>query len=521
MSEALHRKSILKKTIQIGSSTLMSRVLGIIRDLLMIKFLGVGAASDAFITAYKLPNSLRKIFAEGALSAAFIPSYITALRKKEHDAFSLMSLAFVLFEGALLILCGLVMIFAHGVVRFAAPGFSPELVAMTVPLLRILMPFIFFISSSALLAGGLQAIGHFFVPAFGPILLNIFFISGLVVCWWLQLPIEYLCYFILLGGLVQFLQHLLTYLSLKLSFGPINKETWRSFNSILVKFFLCAISMSVMEISLFVDTQFGSFLPEGSVSLITYANKFIGIPLGVFAVAFSTILLPYFSRLSTYAPKRLNFYLYESAKLVFWVTLPCMLAMIFFAQKIFITLFVSEKFTMAHAQEAGTILIAFAIGLFFFSFNKVVLNIFYAMHQTLVPSIVSVIATLANIAFNFMFINNLQAFGLALATTISGVIQTILLLWFLRARYGFHGYLNHFWKFALGYIVQVSVVSGLFLVAYNAITAIINTWFAPAIAFFFLNKIGFWMWVGPLGLGAGLVLYLLRNTLNVRLYFLE
>lgn len=521
MSGTLHRKSILKKTIQIGGSTMMSRVLGIIRDLLMIKFLGVGAASDAFITAYKLPNSLRKIFAEGALSAAFIPSYITALRKKEHDAFSLMSLAFVLFEGALLILCGLVMTFASAVVRFAAPGFSPELIAMTVPLLRILMPFIFFISSSALLAGGLQAVGHFFVPAFGPILLNIFFIGGLLVCWWLQLPVEYLCYFVLLGGLVQFVQHVITYLSLKLSFGPINKQTWQSFNSILVKFFLCAISMSVMEISLFVDTQFGSFLPEGSVSLITYANKFIGIPLGVFAVAFSTILLPYFSRLSTYAPKRLNFYLYESSKLVFWVTLPCMLAMIFFSEKIFVTLFVSEKFTLAHAHEAGIILVAFAIGLFFFSFNKVILNIYYAMHQTLVPSIVSVIATLANIAFNFMFINSLQAFGLALATTISGVIQTILLVWFLRARYGFHGYLHHFWKFAVGYLVQVGMVSGLFLVVYHAILAMIYIWFSPAIAFFFVNKIGFWMWVGPLCLVAGFILYLLRNTMNVRLYFLE
>jgi putative peptidoglycan lipid II flippase len=521
MSQQFHRKSILKKTIQIGGSTLMSRVLGIIRDLLMIRFLGVGLASDAFITAYRIPNSLRKVFAEGALSAAFIPSFVTTMRHKEKEAFSLMSLAFLLFEGSLLIVCALIMIHAQAVVRFQVPGFSAEQLAATVPLLRILMPFIFFISSSALLAGGLQAVGHFFVPAFGPILLNIFFIAGILACWFLGLPIDYLCYFILLGGLFQFLQHLFTYFKLNLSFGPINKQTWHSFHSILGKFFLCALSMSVMEISLFIGTQFASFLPEGSVTLINYANRFLGIPLGVFAVAFSTILLPYFSRISTYAPKRLNFYLFESAKLVFWVTVPCMIAMIFFAQQIFITFFVSESFTMAHAYEAGNILIAFTIGLFFFSLNKIILNIYYAFHQTLIPGIISVIATLVNVGFNFLLIKNFATVGLALATTISGILQTILLLWILKRRYGLHGYILRFGKFAVGYLAQVALVGGLFLVAYNAILAIINRWFAPAIAFFFLNKIGFWMWVGPLCLLAGLLLYLARNRWNVRLYFLE
>jgi len=144
MAHTLHKKSIVKKTIQIGGSTLMSRFLGIIRELLTIKYLGVGAASDAFITAYKIPNSLRKIFAEGALSAAFIPSFVTSLRKDKHEAFSLMSLAFILFEGILLIVCALTMFFAPSVVKFAAPGFSAQQAASTVPLLRILMPFIFF-----------------------------------------------------------------------------------------------------------------------------------------------------------------------------------------------------------------------------------------------------------------------------------------------------------------------------------------------------------------------------------------
>ncbi len=517
----MHKRSIIKKTIQIGSSTLMSRFLGIIRELLMVKYLGAGAASDAFLTAFKIPSSLRKIFAEGALSAAFVPSFVTALRKNKNDAHSLMSLAFILFEGSLLILCGLTIIFAPQVIAAIAPGFSGEQIALTVPLLRILMPFIFFISSSALLAGALQAVGHFFVPAFGPILLNIVFIGGLAICWYLQLPVIYLCFFILLGGLLQFLQHLHAYINLDFAFGRVTKETWHSFSNILAKFFMVLLSMSVMEISLFIDTSFASYLPEGSISLIYYANRFVGIPLGVFAVAFSTILLPHFSRISTYAPKRLNFYLLESAKLVFWVTIPCMLFMILFADKIFTTLFLSKSFTLAQAYQAGYILIAFVIGLFFFSFNKIILNVFYALHETRIPSIVSIIATAVNIILNFLFMANLHAFGLALATTISGILQTILLLYYLRKKFGLHAYLQQFLNFCARYGFQLIGVGCFFLLSYSGILSLIRLLLPQDLAYFFIEKIGFWLWVGPLSIVAGLLLYYCRSLFGVRLYFLD
>ena len=495
MSQILHKKSIIKKTIQIGSSTLMSRFLGIIRELLMVKYLGAGASSDAFLTAFKIPSSFAKIFAEGALSAAFVPSFIIALRKQASQAHSLMSLAFILFEGSLLILCSLTMIFARPVIAAIAPGFSADQVALTVPLLQS-TPFIFFISSSALLAGALQAVGHFFVPAFsGSILLNIVFIAGLLICWLLQLPVIYLCFFILFAGLLQFLQHLHADFALNFAFGRVTKQTWDSFSSILAKFFMVLLSMSVMEISLFIDTSFASYLPEGSISLIYYANRFVGIALGVFAVAFSTILLPHFSRISTYAPKRLNFYLLESAKLVFWVTIPCMLAMILFSEKIFTTLFLSKSFTLAQAREAGMILIAFVSGLFFFSFNKIILNVFYALHETKIPSIISIIATAVNIVLNFIFMSTLKATGLALATTISGILQTILLLYFLRQMFGFHAYLQQFWIFCARYGLQLIFIGAIFLLMYSGILYLILLLLPEAFAYFFTQKMGFWLWV--------------------------
>lgn len=517
----MQRKSILKKTIQIGSSTLTSRFLGIIRDLLMIRYLGVGVVSDAFTVAYRMPNTMRKVFAEGALSAAFIPLFLATRKKDEKSAMSLMSIAFLIFEGTLLILCALAAIFAPSIIAFYAPGFSIQQVAIAVPLLRVLIPLIFFLSSSALLAGALQSIGHFFTPAFGPILLNIVFIAGLLICKWAQLPVLYLCWFILLGGLFQFIQHLYAYLSHGLSFGPISRQTFTTFANILGKFFWCAMSMSVTEISIIIDGQFASFLPAGTVSLLSYAHKFMAIPVGVFAVAFSTILLPYFSRISTYAPKRLNFFLYESAKIVFFVMLPCTFGLIFFSRDIFMTIFVSDSFSVAQAHIAGAILAAFGTGLFFFALNKIILNIYYAMHETFIPGLVSAMALVVNVIFNLIFIWSLGAFGLALATAISGACQTILLLYFLRKKFGFHGYLPQFFNFVKNYLIELLAVSAIFLGLYYSLRNSIGLFLPSKVSYFLLQRIGFWMWVGPLCLLCGLLLYLWRKRFGVRLYFLD
>jgi len=521
MTQFFSKKSIIHKTMQVAGSTMVSRVLGVIRELLTVKYLGAGIASDAFITAFKIPNSLRKMFAEGALSAAFVPAFIAVLRKDEKKAHSLMSWGFIIFEGILLLLCALVMIFAPFVVYLIAPGFSQEQIAYTVPLLRILMPFILFISSGALLAGALQAMGQFFVPAFGPILLNIVFIIGLLICLTFHWPVEVLCFFILFGGFLLFVQHLVAYWQLNFKLGAPTVQARSAFFKLLPRFFVCFLSAGIMEISLFIDTAFGSFLPAGSLSLINYANRFMGIPLGVFAVAFSTILLPHFSRISVYAPKRLNFYILESAKLVFWVTIPCMLGMILFSSKLFLTLFVSNSFSVAQAYEAGQILTVFVSGLFFFSFNKILLNIFYAQHNAFIPSMISIAATLANIMLNFALMQSLQAAGLALATVLSGVMQTILLLYFLEKKFGFHGYKDRFSYFAMRYAVQLTVIGALFYAAYMLLGWLIGAYMPSSVAHFLLDKIGFWLWVLPLALVAALALYSSRKQFGVQLYFLD
>lgn len=556
-NKTLDRHSILRKTIQVGWATFASRLLGLIRETLLGRYLGATALADVFITSFKIPNSLRKIFAEGALSASFVPVFVKLYQKEngKKAVNSLMSLAFLVFEGALIALCVLIFWRADAVIRFIATGWysyklpstpdgfggfllrsyywlsmivnpqkfnmvpGPQ-VAHAIIYLRILIGFIVFISSSALLSGALQSVNHFFVPAISPVLVNVVFISGIAVSLYFGLSIEYLCLFILFAGLAQFLLHVATYFKLRFKFGPINELAWKNLRFVLRKFFPCVLSMSVMEINLFIDTSLASYLSSGSMLIIYLANRFMGIPLGVFAVAFSTILLPHFSRVSMQNPRRLSFYLFESTKFIFWITVPVALFMCFWADNIFYTLFLSEKFPLAKVIEASYVLMAFLLGLFFFSLNKVLLSLYYALHETWVPTVISIVATLINFAVNLLWLDVFQATGLALATTVSGMAQTVLFLFFLRRKFDFCLYIDRLLQFMGRYLVQLFCIGLLFYVSYYGIVNLIKLLPERVSNFCFLT-VGYWLWSLPLAAGSMFALYLTRRWFGVRLYFLD
>jgi putative peptidoglycan lipid II flippase len=513
---------ILKKIIQVGASTLTSRLFGIVREMLFVRYLGASSLSDAFITAYKIPNSLRKAFAEGALSAAFIPTATVMTRNNNTQAIAgLMSLTFIIFEGIILILCIGIITFAQPLLALVAPGFSSEQISSAASMLRILMPFILFISSSALLGGALQSVGRFFIPAIAQVFTNTIVILGLILALWLQLPVTYLCWFIIASGVTHFALHLIAYIKTGFSFGKVKREDIRLAIGIMGKFLLCLPSIGLMEIALFIDTSFASVLPAGSISLISYANRFVGIPLGAFAVAFSTILLPHFSRIHSYSPKRLHFYLLEATKFIFWVTIPITALMAFFSEEIFSTIFLSEKFTLVHVQQASGILCALLPGLFFLSLNKILLSIFYSMHAAWITAIVALVTTAINIMLNMLLIDRFQAAGLVFATAISSMIQTLLFVVILKKKYNFRMYIVPFISFAIRYLMQLGLCGCLFLVLYSLSNYIITTYMPTSIALFFTAKIGLWVWVGPLSLMFFFLLYYLRNFFRINLHFLK
>lgn len=521
----LQKKSILIKTASVAASLLFSKLLGVFREWFQIKYLGVGELSDAFNTAIKIPNLLRKIFAEGALSAAFVPTIVKVTAEdSQRQASKLMTLTYVIFGAVVLALCMLISFFPEPFIRIIASGFAQKPIEMAIAtsVIRILIYFAFFVFTSALLASALQAKMHFTVPAWGPTLLNVFYIVGLAVCHWFGFSVDIFSYFFLLGGIVQALVYAYVYFRLHFTIEWPDSNTYRYFKEVLIKFFPCLMSVSIIEINLIIDNRFASTLPAGSMTLLSLSSKFMMIALGAFAVAFSTILLPHFSRISTYAPKRLGFYLLESTKFIFWVTVPVMLLMTFFSYDIFYTIFyrLTDDFSLDRVQEAAWLLSAFLPGLFFFSVNKMLLSIFYALHETGYAGLITIAGAMVNVMLNRMLMPIYGAFGIALATALSAVVQTILLLVILHIKLKVAVYLWQFVRFVGAYMVQLMLCAVLFLALYHLTVFVITAWFSQY-ADFLLYNIGLWLWVGPIALVPVGILYLVRNKAGVRLYFLE
>ena len=521
----MSRKSILKNTIVVSLSLLLSKFLGVIRDVIQVRYMGVGAISDAFNIAFKIPQLLRKIFAEGALSAAFIPTVVKVLNQDSQEQTNkLMAAMYLLFGIIIFALCLVVSLYPEVVIDLCAPGFRSKALELetAVSLIRILIFFVFFIFSSALLAGAMQAKMHFAVPSWGPALLNVFYILGLLVCLHFGLSVDTFAYFILLGGVVQALLYYFVYGKLGFSFSWPDKKTYGYLKEVLCKFLPCVLSVSVVEINLFIDNRFASSLPTGSATLLNLSSRFMTITLGAFAYAFSSILLSHFSRICRYAPKRLSFYLLEATKFILWITVPATLLMSFFAYDIFYTIFykIAKNFTLEQVDEAASLLVAFLPGLFFFSFNKMALSIYYALHETKISTLITCIGTITNVVLNRLLMPYYGAWGIAVATSIAGVVQAILFVFVLHYKFELKLYGKRFIRFATTYLIQLLFFSLIFLILYKLGVAFVNI-YMPSKADFLLHSIGLWLWVGPLCLLLAAGMYILRNIYGMKLYFLD
>jgi putative peptidoglycan lipid II flippase len=514
----MSKKNILKKTIQFGYLTLTSRFLGIIREMLQVQFLGVSAMSDAFITAFRIPNFLRKIFAEGALSAASVPVIVKIQHKEGNENVSkLMSASFLFFEGIVALLCLFAMLFPHLVIKGIAPGFSPEQIAYAIPFLRILFPLIFFLSSSALLAGALHSVNHFFAPAFGPVILNIFYVSSLLICLHYGKDVIFLSKGILVGGFANFIFHLIFYLKHNFRFSGITKHAIDNFKIILKKFVPCLLGVSIIEVNLFLDSIIASYLPHQGITLLYYGNRFMNIPLGSFAIAFSTVLLPHFSRVILYAPKRLKFYLLETAKFVSWVILPAMLFLMYTAQELF-ELLLKGKATPEQIAEAKIILIIYSSGLLFFSINKILVNMFYSLKDTKTPTFAALIATIVNLLCNVIGLWLFGSKGIAGATVISGITLTTLSLYYLATKYQIYFYGKRFFDFFIKSFFQLVIGASFFLLSHRYTFLFIKQHLPCR---FFFSIWGYWLFTIPLFLFTMVLMFYTKRVFRIRLHFLD
>ena len=429
--------SLVKSIATVGSNTLLSRVLGFVRDLVLARVFGADAATDAFFVAFKIPNFLRRLFAEGAFSMAFVPvlseyrarAGFADLKRFVDDVAG--TLGTVLLGVTLLGMLG-----APLVILVFAPGFlgQGEKYTLAVDMLRVTFPYLFFISLTAFAGGILNAHQRFAVPAFTPVLLNLSLIGcALWLAPRMETPVMALAWGVLLAGIAQ-LGFQLPFLG-RLRLLPIPRLAPRDEGvRRIVRLMVPALfGVSVTQINLLLDTLIASFLVSGSISWLYYSDRLVELPLALLGVALGTVILPNLSRRhAEQSAEKFSATLDWALRWVLLLGLPAALGLLTLAGPILATLFHSPAFTRVDVLSAERSLMAYSLGLMGFVLIKVLAPGFYARQDTRTPVRIGVIAMLANMALNIALVFPLAHAGLALATTLSASLNAFLLYRILR-----------------------------------------------------------------------------------------
>ena len=424
--------NLLKALAAVSSMTLLSRILGFVRDTVVARAFGAGLATDAFFVAFKIPNLLRRLFAEGAFSQAFVPILAEYKnRRGEADTRLLVDHVAGLLALALAVVTLLGIAAAPLIVYVSAPGFAatPDKFALTVDLLRITFPYIFFISLVSLAGGILNTYSRFSVPALTPALLNLAFIGfALLGAPYFDPPVKALAWAVFCGGVLQlafqvpFLLRLKMMPRFKLNFRDAG--VWR----VMKQMGPAVFGVSIGQISLLINIVFASFLVSGSVSWLYYADRLMEFPTGLLGVALGTILLP--SLAKHYANQSLD----EYSKLLDWglrltlmLALPAAAALAVLAVPLIATLFHYGQFSVHDVMMTRNALVAYSVGLLGLILVKVLAPGFYARQNIRTPVKIAIIALAATQAMNFAFIGWLQHAGLALAIGLGACLNAGLL----------------------------------------------------------------------------------------------
>ena len=433
------RMNLLNVLAKVGSMTFLSRILGFVRDTLIARLFGAGMVTDAFIVAFKIPNLLRRISAEGAFSQAFVP--ILAEYKSQRSFAQTQSLVNRVATWLAIILVGVTllgMLAAPWIVTLIAPGFhaNPQKMQLTVELLRITFPYIFFISLVSMAGGVLNTYNKFGIPAFTPVWLNVSMIAGaLFFAEHFAEPIKVLAWAVFIGGFLQ-LMFQIPYLKQigllpKFEFSRNDEGVWR----ILKLMGPAVLGVSVAQISLIINTIFASFLATGSVSWLYYADRLMEFPTGVLGVALGTILLP--SLAKAYASKEDSEYsqlLDWGLRLTFILAAPAAVALAVLATPLVITLFHYGKFLENDVLMTQQALIAYSVGLLGLILVKILAPGFYARQNIKTPVKIAIFTLIATQLMNLIFIFGLDLnhAALALAIGLGACINASLLYYHLR-----------------------------------------------------------------------------------------
>lgn len=450
---------LLKSTVTVGANTVLSRILGLVRDVVIAWAFGASRDTDAFFVAFRLPNFLRRLFAEGAFSQAFVPVLGEYKAQRSHDEVRELTAHVAGTLGAVLLVVTAVGVLAAPVlVMIFAPGFleDEEKYSLTVQMVRITFPYIFFVSLTAFAAGLLNTYGRFGVPAFTPVLLNLALIgAALWLAPMMAEPVTALAWGVFIAGIAQLSFQLPFLKRLGLLVAPRFSRAHEGVGRIVRLMMPAAFGASVAQINLLVDTLIASFLVTGSVSWLYYSDRMMEFPLGVFAIAMATVILPSLSQQhAEEAGESFSDTLDWAMRWVLVVATPSALGLALLAGPILTTLFQYGEFSPGDVRMASLSLMAYATGLVGFMFIKVLAPGYFARQDTRTPVRVGIIALVANLILNLALVVPLAHAGLALATSIAAFINAGLLYRGLRR--GGHHRPRPGWR---GFVVKIALAN--------------------------------------------------------------
>ena len=471
--------SLLRSSLIVGMMTFLSRIMGLVRDIVIAVYFGSKAEADAFFVAFKIPNFLRRLFAEGAFSQAFVPvlsQYRTNCSKQEVK--QLINRVSGTLALTLSVVTGLCIVAAPLLTILFAPGFyqDAEKMSLATELLRITFPYLLFISLTAFAGSVLNSYGRFAVPAFTPVLLNLSLIGATVMLSpFMERPVIALGFGVLIAGVAQ----LCLQLPFMAAIGVLPKPCWgwqdKGVQRIIRLMLPALFGVSVSQINLLLDTILASFLATGSVSWLYYADRLSELPLGVFAIAISTVILPNLSRSHAQSdPAAFSNTIDWAIRLILLIAIPAAAALFLLAEPLIATLFYYGEMTANDVMMSAIALRAYSVGLVAFMLIKVLAPGFFARENTKTPVKIAVKAMVANMILNLILVWPLQHAGLALATSLSAFLNAGLLFFYLQKE----GVLR--WRQAgwLKFILQVFTANITLIITLQMINKPVASWLA-------------------------------------------
>ena len=455
--------NLIKSTGTFGFFTLLSRILGYLRDLLIAIYLGSGPLADAFFVAFRIPNTFRRLFSEGTFNAAFVPSYSAEITKGKNQSKKFANEVFNLLIIGLFFLIIIIEIFMPWFILLIAPGFkeNSDKLELTIYLTRITFPFLFFISLASFFAAVLNSHNKFALAAAAPIVLNIVLILTLLLTKYLgDNLVEYLAYAVTISGFIQFailMKFVKNFIPISFAFKlKVEKKVKFFFSKLLPSIF----SSGVTQINILVGTIIASF-QASAVSYLYYADRIYQINLAIAGIAIGTVLLPNLSKyVKENKKKKIDLIQNKSLELSLFLSLPATFALLIASEEITSSLFGYGSFDIQSVKNSANALFYFALGLPAFAFIKVFSSFIFARQNTKVPFYFSVISVIINIIISLYFFNQIGFIIIPIATSVSSWINSILLLIYLTNKNFFTFRIEIIFSFLK--IIFTSIIASLF-----------------------------------------------------------